>query len=99
MARMRKIANFWNCLPHQVQALIVCFAGAVVGTLAKALDTPNVCLQFACWKEYLRPAISVGVTATAGLYIRSSFYTKSPPPQCALPGNNAMGAPEKPSQP
>ncbi len=74
---MQKIAQFWNSLPHQVQAVLVFFAGSVLGTLAKYVDAPNACLSLACWRGYIVQSLSTGLVAVFALYTKSNFYNKS----------------------
>jgi hypothetical protein len=69
-----KVSNFWNGMPHWLQALAVLFAGTAAKAVATAVSAPNACMTLACWRQYLSSGLDAGVAAVAGLYVKSSFY-------------------------
>lgn len=72
------MTKFWNSLPHLLQAVIVLFAATVLSSIAKAIEAPNACWSYTCWRGYLAGGLHAGVVAVAALYLRSSLY--QPPP-------------------
>ena len=71
---MNKLVAWWNAQPHWFQAVIVLFGGTILGSVAKEVTTPNACMTWVCWKQYLADGLRSGVAAVAGLYVKSSFY-------------------------
>ena len=47
---LTKIRNYWNSLPHPVQAAIMLFAGAATGVIHHVLQNPDACMTATCWK-------------------------------------------------
>lgn len=76
------LAAWWNSLSHPAQAGIMAFAGAAFGVLWNAIDNwahgQTICTVAAkaCALGYLSAAIKSGVVAVAGLYTKSSLYSR-----------------------
>lgn len=70
---LTKLRNYWNSLPHQVQATIMLFGGAALGVLQHKLSSPDACLTGTCLKGYAIAAGHAGVAAVIALYIPANF--------------------------
>ena len=70
---LTKIRNYWNSLPHPVQAAIMLFAGAATGVIHHVLQNPDACMTATCWKGYVFSAAHAGVLAVVALYIPANF--------------------------
>lgn len=75
---IQKLKQWWNSLPHPVQAGIMLFVGAATGVIRHAIETPNACMTLDCWKEYLFSAAHAGLLAVIALYIPANLLPKPP---------------------
>lgn len=70
---LTKIRNYWNSLPHPVQAVIMLFGGAAIAVLKRNFADAHGCLTESCLKGYAWAAVHGGVTAVIALYIPANF--------------------------
>ena len=68
-----KIKNYWNSLPHPVQAGIMLFGGAAVAVVKHNFADANGCLTESCLKGYAIAELHGGVTAVIALYIPANL--------------------------
>lgn len=73
---MNKLKAFWNSLPHAAQAVIVLFAATAAGSVANAINQPGACTSLSCIGHYAKAGLSTGIAAVAGLYMKSSLYSR-----------------------
>ena len=76
----QKIVNWWNGLPHWLQAIIFAFGGGLVGVLEPVIENwskgQQVCTValWPCVATYLLSGVKAGILAVIGLYTKSSLY-------------------------
>ena len=70
---LEKLRNYWNSMPHLLQATIMLFGGAAIGVLKHQLFSPDACLTNVCLKGYAIDAAHAGLAAVVALYIPANL--------------------------
>ena len=79
---LQKIRNYWNSLPHQVQAIILLFATAAGTTLGKELQElflGNEAFTWLSLRHDIAVAVIAGFAAVRMFYMFPNRSAKQPP--------------------
>jgi hypothetical protein len=92
---LSKIRNYWNSLPHQVQAIILLFATAAGTTLGKELQElflGNEAFTWLSLKHDICVAAIAGFAAVRMFYMFPNGITKQLPAPPQQASSNPQGA-------
>ena len=70
-----KLKALWASVPPYAKTMIVLFVGSASGVLHHAIQNPNACMTYSCWKGYFFSALHAG-GITVFAYLMDSPFAK-----------------------